>query len=133
MIGYHYTSYRNWQNIKKVGLKVYPINKPEIEEYFTEPVYGIWAWQKQPKGKSELGSLLFQTSTKQTTHLVLLEFDYSEYNILTYGGGRINVYHDGLLGNWLYHKDQKAYIVISDIPPENIRLVKEFDLMDLVT
>lgn len=133
MVGYHFTSYRNWQNIRNVGLTAYPINKPEVDKYFDYPVQGIWTWKDRPTGQSELGSILFQTSTKQSTHIVLLEFSYRPSDILVTADDRkVEVFHDGILGNWLYHEQQPAYIVTADISPGDIRLVKEYDLMELL-
>lgn len=133
MTGYHFTAYSNWLSIQKDGLVPYHINKPEIDRHFTEPVKGIWTWDSRPTGKSELGSILFQTSTKQSTRIVLLEFDYEMADRLkALGGGTINLFHDGHLGSWLYHKDQPAHIVTKVIPPSDIRLIKHIDLMDIV-
>jgi hypothetical protein len=135
MVGYHYTSYKNWLSIQETGLKIYPINHPALESYFEKQVFGIWTWATRPTGKSELGSIIFQTSVKQSTKIILLEFDYNEKDILRNPDnitGKVNLYHDGVIGSWYYHKDELAYIVTTNIAPENIRLVKEFNLMDLV-
>jgi hypothetical protein len=132
MIGYHFTSHRNWLSIQKTGLKTYPINKPEIDQHSDEQIWGIWTWIERPVGKSELGSILFQTSTKQSTNIVLLEFNYEDTDILRLQGKRVRLFHDGFLGDWLYHKSQQAWIVTRDVLPSEVRLIKEFNLLELV-
>lgn len=132
MIGWHYTAYNNWLSIQKEGFVPYPISKPEINEYFPEGVKGIWVWTERPMGESELGSILFQTATKQSTHIVLLEFEYDSESILKWQGRRVLLKHDGTMGGWLYHEKQEALIITHPIPVDKIRLVKDVNLMDLV-
>lgn len=134
MRGWHYTSYRNWMSIQKQGFQAYPISKPGLDKYFPDTnIRGVWAWGRRPSGKSELGNLLFQTSIRQSYHIVLLEFDYDPKDLLHFKGSLVEMVHDGFIGSWLYHEDEPAYVVLKNIPPQNVRLVKHFNLMDIVS
>jgi hypothetical protein len=61
-----------------------------------------------------------------------LEVKYDENDRLRYEHRPVTLFHDGLLGSWLYHEDQAAHIIIKAIPPKHVRKIKEFNLMDLV-
>jgi hypothetical protein len=134
-VGYHYTSWRNWLSIKKYGMRPYEINKPELQEYFDYYPLGIWCWTEEPSGKSEVGSILFQLSTKAQTKIVKLELSYTDDDLLYYEGNgykqKILLYHVGHIEKWTYHENQEAVIITNPIPADKIKLVRVYDLMDI--
>lgn len=134
--GYHYTSWRNWQSIQKHGMRPYEISKPELLDYFDYYPTGIWCWVEEPSDESELGTLIFQLSSKGQTKVVKLELVYTDKDLLYYEGNgyrrKVDLSHDGGMGNWVYHEGQDAVIITKPIPVKKIKLVKVFDLMDLV-
>lgn len=140
MTGYHFTSWRNWESIKKNGLKPYPINKTELLEYFDTMPIGIWVWEYPPVNESELGSVIFQLASKGQTKIVKLAIEYENDDLL-YADidgwpKKIHLYHDGELSfegpGWTYHKGQEAVIIIKPVPLQNIKLLKTYNLMDIV-
>lgn len=135
MIGYHYTSLSNWNKIQKEGLKPHPCHTEELSLYFDKPPDGIWIWRKELSPQSELGSLIYQLSTKGETKIVKLAIKYDDFDdLLWHPEGLISLAHSGMIGSFSYHDDNpKAYIVVKPIRPKHIKLVKIFDLMELVS
>ncbi len=136
MIGYHYTSRANYKRIKKHGIKKYNIDKNELDYYFPNGIIGVWIWKQELRGKSELGALLHHLATKQSTNLVKLKVYYHEDDKLEWNANEIvEVLHSGNIGDWHYHtgkQDEKAVILTKNVHPENVVLLKEYDMVDLV-
>ncbi len=136
MIGYHYTSKANYKKIKKHGIKKYDIDKNELDYYFPGGIIGIWVWKQELRGKSELGALLHHLATKKTTKLVKLKIHYLEEDKLEWSPTTtVEIRHEGYIGDWHYHTgkdDEKAVILTKNVHPENIVLVKEYDILELV-
>lgn len=137
-VGYHYTSWRNWLSIQEHGgIEPYTIDNLELRQYFDYPPLGIWVWEKELKPVSELGSVIYQLATKSQTKVVKLEVQYNDDDVLCvddYGEKRrVRLWHTGEIGKWQYHPDRpEALVVTAAIKPENIKLLKTFDLMDVV-
>lgn len=133
MIGYHYTAKKLWRQIEKQGLKPYQIRHPELRRYFRFGVKGIWIWNEKLSGIGEVGSILWQVTTKDDHRVVKLKVEYEERDVLKKRGRWVELYHNGHIGVWNYHDGtQTSHIIISPIPPERIELVKEYNLLDLV-
>ncbi|MCK9369516.1 hypothetical protein M0R04_06385 [Candidatus Dojkabacteria bacterium] len=131
--GYHYTSLENWRKIQKEGLVCYPINKEELAIHGLVNIQGIWIWTKPANEISHMGNLLWQLGTKGTSHLVHLKIKYDLTKILfTKDGRRVNLYHKGSIGNFKYHMGDQAIIYKENIPPKQIKLIKEFKLEKLL-
>jgi hypothetical protein len=134
MKGYHYTSYENYLKIKEKGLKTYLIDKEELRKVFPGGVIGIWLWRKMMDNRENFGSIIFQVARKGTEKVVLLEVSYSKRSIIS---ECIDVKHDGSINtygsnNFVYHKGTPSVIVVQDIPPEDIKLIKIWDLPELL-
>lgn len=130
MIGYHYTTKTNWEKIKKEGLKRYLINKRELTEFYPDGIKGIWCWKNKLTGDSHIGSILWQVANKKETTIVKLKIKYKNKDILnlyTY-----NLYHSGMIGDWVYHNNESACILNKDVHLNDIELVKEYDLKKLL-
>lgn len=138
MIGYHYTSWRNWESIRVHGIKPYTIAKDELLEYFDVLPKAIWVWLYEPSTKSELGSILWQVTTKAQTRIVKLQVEYRDEDILHYWNvamqynQRVVLPHSGFLNNWNYHNDENAVLVIKRIAPGQITLLKDINLLERI-
>lgn len=132
--GYHYTSYSSWLKIKKEGLKPYLIEKPELKPYFNKPIKGIWTWLDNLKGESHIGSVVFQMATKGDMRIMKLKYPYSDKDVLKYDGRKIILPHNGIIGNWKYHKGDKdkAVVVCKAIKAKDIEVVEDYNLMKLL-
>lgn len=131
--GYHYTSHSNWLKIKQEGLIPYPINKPEVTAYFSEPVKGIFTWIQDLVGKSHAGSVLYQVAYRGEPKIVKLKYRFKRSEVLRKDGSVVQLSHGGHIQNWNYHDySEQAMIVTNRIPPRRIELVKVYDVQDLL-
>lgn len=121
--GWHYTTASLWGSIQKTGLVPYPLTAPGLS--WAPP--GIWCWPERLCGESEVGTVLFQACSKSEPNIVLLQFVHDDADLLS-----LDLTHRGQIGNWVYHERQTAKIVVAGVPPQDIRLVKEFDLLTLI-
>jgi len=133
LIGFHYTSLDCWESIQKTGLKPYTIIKPALRAKIgTERVNGIWLWTSRLYDLPHIGCVLYQMSTKNTTKAVLLSVGYPKSDRLSTENGIVVLYHSGHIGNLEYHTgEEEAVIITEPIPPEKIRLLQTYDLMEL--
>jgi hypothetical protein len=135
MIGYHYTSYKNYKVISKVGLLPYLISKLELSWVLRElkiPIlYGIWTFQKRQQKRKLLGSLLWQLGTKNEVDLVELKCKFNREDLLGYPRS-VKITHNGDMWNFIYHVNEPARIVVKPIEPENIKLSRTFNLIQLI-
>lgn len=134
-LGWHYTSKKNWEVIQVTGLRPYYINKPELDIWYDHPVKGIWVWMSPLKGLSHVGSIFWQVSTKKTLEVVELEVQYKENDLLRhedFPGGKVVLHHKGNMGDYIYHDHEKSTILVNKIKPRRIKLIAEYDLLDLL-
>ena len=131
MIGYHYTTKSNWEKIKTYGIVPYLISKPELEEYFPGGVNAVWVWTNNLRGLAHSGSIIWQ-SQKGEAVIVKLRIKYRKEDVLSYGEATIKLYHDGTIGDLKYHDEAESCLVTKIIPPKDIKLVGEYDLIELL-
>lgn len=130
LTGYHYTSLSNWLRIKELGLIPYLIQKPTLDPYYPGGVMGIWIWVDKFKGLPHAGSILYQMTMKGETSAAWLEVKYDYTNILRWNGRKIELSHDGNMEKLVYHTGaEKSVLVTTPIPPEDIKLLKIYDLL----
>lgn len=139
MIGYHYTSYQNWLNIMNKGLRLQHIDKPELKKWFPDGVDGVWVWERELSPIDELGSVLWQLQSKTRTKIVKLEIEFHYGQWLywhdpeTHSQMSVSLTHTGVMGDYLFHPGSPvARILTEPVLPENIKLVRVFELLDLV-
>jgi hypothetical protein len=130
--GYHYTSAANWESIKTEGLIPYLIRKSEVEEYFPGGVQGVWLWANELKGLSHAGTVIFHAAKKATPNVVMLEVAYRERDVLCFAGDSARFLHDGHLHELVYHTDEPGIILTKPVPPGDIRLIAQYDLVELL-
>lgn len=132
MIGYHYTSFENWQFIKKEGLIPYPcLNSTMVEQGIV--VMGIWLWVKKPVGLSHFGNVLYEASDKGVDRVVCLKVKYNPLNEAKHEGRKLVIRHLGTINKLVYHRDALSFINATKIPVENIELIGDYDLRKLIT
>ena len=130
--GYHYTSIENYKRIQEVGLIPYQISKPDLQPFFPSGICGVWIWASDLTRETQVGSILWQLMTKASTTVVKLRVKYESEDLLRRFGSLVEVDHDGRLGSWIYHQRETAIIVTRTIPPENITLIKTYDLVSMI-
>ena len=132
-IGYHYTTWKNWQKIQKQGLRAKKVDQNSIKELLGLPdLKGVWLWPNLLKGKDHLVQLLVRLGQRNDADLVLLKVLYTTQDevigmhgerVLVTGGSNIKKFK----GN-----DQKMVLICCDIYPKYINLVKRYDLLKLL-
>ncbi len=94
---------------------------------------GIWIWENKFTGLPHAGSVLYQMTMKGETSAVWLEVKYKKSTILFYDGMNINLSHDGIIENLVYHTGiEKSIIVTTKISPENITMLKIYELLEII-
>ena len=144
MLGYHYTTYETYQKIKETGLQLSSLAKRhrdwdwEILGLVSEGC--IWVYPRCMVGRELIGQLFYVAVNHNSHHLVCLEVNYAEWEsvsrrlIRRYNSSTndVRLKHD-LTGVKLFGHTQKHFdLVIEPIAPEQIRLVGEWDLLDLI-
>lgn len=135
MIGYHYTSLECWESVQAEGLLPYAIHKPALVEAIgRERTDGVWVWQDRLENLSHIGSVLYQNATKNTLQVVHLQVEYDIDDCLSPPGKPdklVLLPHTGWIGKLDYHDgSEKAVIVTKAIPPEQIKLLRTYNLLD---
>ena len=135
LVGYHYTSWENWKQIRETGLHLYMLERPEFPEEYRQQM-GIWVWQENVSGLSHCGQIIYHMAKKASTRIVKLQVLYREESIfrgkLGESFGRIRIGHRGTIQNLVYHEDEPAWIIKEPIPADRIKLVCVYDLFDMV-
>lgn len=138
MIGFHYTSFDNWLNIQKNGMKPYPIRNVDFTEFFgVKRKKGIWVWEEPQEGLAHFGSVIYQVSSKASLKIVRLALEYDfDRDVLKSPWSDEQSFllsHTGNIGNLDYHDGtQKARLLVNPVPTEKIWLVDEYDLLELL-
>lgn len=132
MLGYHYTSKELYQSIKKEGLTPYGVRREELAFVMPEGLRGIWVWEHELAGYSEAGTIIYQISSKKSPYIVKLLVEFDEKDRISRGSLPLEIPHEGNIGDWEYHKDALAWIIGKAIPSDKIKLIKEYDLLDLI-
>jgi hypothetical protein len=128
---YHYTSSANWKQIQEEGLVPGLMMKEELLKYFPGGAMGIWLWPERLEGRAHLGSIIYQMAYKNTSSVVLLEVDYDGPTLM-YGDKFVQMYHNGTIQNFEYHNLVPSQIATERIPPEQIKLINEYDFNDYI-
>ena len=129
-VGYHYTAEKNWFQICKEGLHPTP-----LKEAYTQlgVLTGVWVWTHRLRGLSHAGSLIFQAADKATPRIVLLEVRYRPNEIVRTSDGEFpRSTHDGSVGNLVYHHDEPSVVLANAVPPERVRLIETYDLVEML-
>ena len=142
MKGYHYTTSHNWKKIKSLG-KIIPSKLnfdnemecvgDEINRVFSPVDSGVWIWKELPKGEQHLFSLLKRLNDKGSTKIVLLEIEYEQDEVKKgKNGERLSFDIVESIGAWKVSHGDNADILTKDVPISRIKLLAEYDLVDLL-
>lgn len=140
MIGYHYTSYENWQRIKYDGLKLNNITKPELFPYLLKKtVRGIWVWTHELEQRDELGTLLWVLSKEHTYRVSKLEVHYERGELLTFfdellwANRTFIMHHNGTIGDFEFHPGTPtAHIITVPVEADRVKCLQTFNFLSLV-
>lgn len=130
MTGYHYTSYKNWLEIKKQGLVPYLI---DLKDHRVPVIKGVWLWTQNPIGISHLGNIIRQLAFKSETRIVKLQVNYNYEKRYRLNFQEIKLTHQGIIEKFQYHIDDPSIIITEPIGQKDIKLLKSYDLLDLLT
>lgn len=133
--GYHYTTHSHLKGIQASGLVPYEIpshiKSAMAAQGITNPPLGVWLWQKDPRGKSHFGNVLFQMAKKGEDVVVKLAVEYDDKDVLRAPTGKnMSLAHNGYIEKWVYHRDEPAVVVKKTISPDRIRVVGVYNPME---
>lgn len=140
-IGYHYTTLENWNLIQHTGLipqKLYKETNGIIKDHRILRVYFpdknfkcTWLFENIQNIKGHLGSLLFQLIEKSNFEICVLEVRYKNSEMVKspLGFDKLNITHNGDLGNWKYHNEAPSVLLRKRIPIKRIKLLRTYDFL----
>jgi hypothetical protein len=137
MLGYHYTTYDNWRRIQQHGLRPYSLTN--LIAHRPEASKGIWLWKRKPLAKNHLGNIMRCVACHNDTRVVLLEVSFSSEDVMRYGRTLMpslfdaDLNHDGSIDNFHYHHNFPAIVLKHTVPPEQVKLLGDYDMVTLVT
>lgn len=144
MTGYHYTTWEAYQKIKENGLQLSSLGKQhranwdwEILELVSDGC--IWIYPVCMTGRKLIGQLFYVAVNHNSHHPICLEVDYAEWESVskrlmrryTSSIDDVRMKHDLDAGPF-GHNQKRFDLAIAPIAPEQIRLVGEWDLLDLI-
>ena len=139
MIGYHYTTWENYQKIKRDGIKptlLSEINQKEVGEVVKGSC--IWVYVKEFTGLFLIGQIFYVSCKHNSTHIVCLKVSYPESDSATYlfklenPMDKLCLKHK-LGGIGLYnHKDAVYDLITKIVPPENIECVNSWNTLGIL-
>jgi hypothetical protein len=135
MIGYHYTSYKNFLKIRKRGLvpQELPLHiKHHLVDRKINITIGSWVWLRKPTGRNHLGNLIRVLAKHNTDKVCVLRVEFPDEDVCQHEGDKVLLKHDANIDDFVYHKNCPAYLVMKPIPPEKIQLLDAYDLTCLV-
>lgn len=136
-VGYHFTSKSNWDTIKYEGLQCYNISEEKrinLRQKGVDCEKGIWLWERKLDARETLGCCIYQFERKGDLEIVELEinFKYIDTNILFFNNKYISIKHNYYECKNNLHDDTPAVLAIKNIKPEEIKLVRVYNLLDCV-
>jgi hypothetical protein len=131
--GYHFTSFLNWRMIEEQGLLPQPIGGKLNE--ILEGRSGNWVYIHELQGRALVGTLLYIAARHITDQIVLLGVSYSDEDLVWGENQNLMVMHDMPDGGpnhqyWL--AGEMAAILFKRIPPKQIRMIRLYDLQEMV-
>lgn len=133
MIGYHYTSWENWQQIKREGLKPYGLKSTIARHTVPEGTKGIWTWAKPLEGSSEFGQVVWTIIRRDCKKVVRLSYEYDKADVYPYGQFKQWTWQHDLscstpYNETIYHKAAPAHVLVTPIPPDRITCERVFEI-----
>ena len=136
MIGYHYTSFKNWQKIKEEGLKgqsiegdftleslSHKLDWSSIKTLLRKEGNGIFVWTEDLSDIVEKGLVVMIMSKFNANKIVKLKIKFSKKDIFKEEGNIVDFCSDFVIGNEGEMKRSFcASFILGDIPLKNIEL-----------
>lgn len=138
MIGYHFTTWDNWQSIQHEGLTPGRI-LPHLEQEFRQddwPVHASFIWRFPFEGINLACQAMDRAMAHHCLRIIYLKVQFGRDDILRPGWQWI---HTGTVGTntspkgeWTFHKDEPFWLVDKVIHPESIEMIGDFDFLQMV-
>lgn len=134
MILYHYTTEEAWKKIQSEGLKPALINNhPDLFAHYPEGVQGVWLWENNPQGVHHTGALMLTVHLQRKTRIVKLKVEVEERDLVTpEPPRRLVIFNTGAIGDFQFCENEPTRICGSVIKPRNIKLMKMYDMVELL-
>lgn len=131
--GYHYTSWENWQKIRRQGLVPYKDGHWDYLKHAGCPEDKIiYTYDRKQHGLSLFGILMWHSHKKSTAKVVLLRIDYRQEEAMFDGGKYAGTGHHDLHSakndDAFYHKGEPFTFLCKRIPAKRVELEKVYDL-----
>jgi hypothetical protein len=141
-IGFHYTTATAWQAIQKEGITPYPLARGALErkqflEMIGGDIEGVYLWVQPFTGATHTASVIHASLGHRVWNITLLRVSYAIRDIIPLPAvpthtGTFSSVDPGEGEPWIVHRDQPAVLLSRAVPPENIRLVGDYDLVALL-
>lgn len=107
-----------------------------MKEWFPDGCYGFWLWMNELSDEENLMAIIYQLAYRAQSHIVKLRVNYDEKDRLRYELQNVEVNYRGMncsIEKWQINDDnRKAVIIVKDVQPDKIELVKEYNLIELL-
>lgn len=142
-VGYHYTSWTNWLTIREEGLKPVPLSEDKIAKVRPKTIddwngHAVWVWVERLNALEHMGSLIYQLAKRNEAKIVHLRVWYQfkdrlpPHPNLQENGNRLGLTHNGAIDGYRYHARTRSCLLVNTVPPENIELLRTYDLIELL-
>lgn len=98
----------------------------------------VWIWVERLSHVVHMGSLIYQLAKRNEDRLVHLRVWYQFKDRLPprpelrEDGYRLGLLHNGKIDGYRYHVNTRSCLLVDTVPPQNIELVKEYNLVELL-
>lgn len=131
MKGYHYTSWGNWERIRKEGLRPQPVHP----RWNTRPgTKAVWTWTAPLKGRSEFGQIMWTLLNHDCEKVVRLSYEFDNSQCYGTNEGGIDYISHTLHFSTNndkeidYHRNAPSQMLLTTVPPEKITCEAVFEI-----
>ncbi|KKL75994.1 hypothetical protein LCGC14_2049360 [marine sediment metagenome] len=137
MIGYHYTLVKNLDSILSIGLLLRPLTADNYKS-FSEPFYvdfpteGIYVFRKKLTGIQAYLILAWLSLGRNDYNICLLEVKYNKEDTQQRFSDDTVIFHDtfSVIDGGVEERI-RFDLILEPVPPENIKVVKTWNLLEL--
>lgn len=144
MIGYHYTTWEAYQQIRETGLQLSLLEERHkgwcrLVLKFVEDGC-VWVYPEYMQGRELIGMVAYVAIRHDSHHVVCLEVDYPEWESATRLAMKaadsdveaVHLNHD-LIGAGPFGHIRRRFDLITElVSPEQIHLAGEWNLLDMI-
>ena len=143
-IGYHFTTWETWQEIKEDGLRLSPLAERhapglyQVRKFIEDDC--IWVYTKR-MSLDKLPGMIFYVGINHTSHrIVRLAVDYDDWQAASYRAKQelsdpasyVRLNHTLIHAGPFNHSAEPFELLVEPISPIHIRLAGRWDLRQLV-